>query len=595
MLSTTVMNGTRKTIPDTLTKNSTMQHDTIPHVVISTSLDSLPDTTIELDPLAAPCCVRLLDCTTFLNSEELRIIEYPNDSSQTSDRLYLSSCPLPAFAAVSYPWRDLQLPSGTTTPSFSVSGATHADPISIDVLRTACLAARAFSCGYLWLDRLCILQTQKEDKNWQIRRMFRIYKSCNVCLVLPGGLVRLARLDESTTWIDRAWTLQEASAPGEEKVKCIFSFTHPTYHDFLEQHCDNSQGIYNEKTRKFLLNRKISPVEHVVEEGRSAMCSLDLLFRVMWGWAEWLKAFDPTIAEQHSKFPVRIIHSPAAGLLRRALLPSPRYIWASAYTRSSSRPVDMVFSLMDLLGVNLDVSQFSQDDRLKATIKLIQTLMRQGERATWLYIAPWVKPSEELSTLPQMPETSESGRAYIKTEEGRSLAFEAVGTEDTWRTDGAPRGDMTDSGYFTFWSKAALVNDWRQSQSQCNRIRAYDDREMWVIVIGELENLNRDPNTWRLRSTRGGAPIPSSVTEITLMLVERHGYGLFHRVGMEHEIDKRKIVNWDWIYKEFHVGGPGRGGRLRFTASSEGLVYTGSSDSHALDDIQVFIDSGRTR
>ncbi|KAK0471355.1 hypothetical protein IW261DRAFT_1553532 [Armillaria novae-zelandiae] len=497
---------------------------------------------------------RTADCSAFLDSDELQIIEYPQRIAGDSSHAFESdiwSSPLPPFAAISYPWRDLQLPSGSSTSSFSVSGATHADPISIDVLRTACLAARMFSCDYIWLDRLCILQTQKKDKNWQIQRMFSIYKACNICLVLPGGLVRLAGLDEPTTWIDRAWTLQEVVAPGETKAKCIFSFTHPTYLDFLEEQC----------------NRKTSLVQDIVEAGHSALCSLDLLLRVMWGWAEWLRCFEPTLSKQHDKFPIRIMYDPAMNLLRRALLPSHRDLWMSAYTRSSSRPVDMVFSLMDLLGVSLDVKQYAKDDRLKATIKLMQTLMRRGEPAIWLYIAPWVKPSTEISTMPQMPETSESGRAYIKTQKGLVLAFEAVGFENTWRTDGAPKGEMTDSGYFTFWAKAALVNDWRETRCETD---PYDNREIWAIIIGQLENLNRDPESWKLVSTPGGDPTPAGVYELTLMLVEHHGYGLFHRVGMEHEIDERKTADWDWKYREFHVGGPGRGERVRFSVSPEG-------------------------
>jgi hypothetical protein len=68
------------------------------------------------------------------------------------------------------------------------------------------------------------MQTVVEDKMWQIERMFDIYKKCGGCLVLPGGLQRLMRLDEETAWIERAWTQQEAMVPG--KVMCLFRWTH---------------------------------------------------------------------------------------------------------------------------------------------------------------------------------------------------------------------------------------------------------------------------------------------------------------------------------------------------------------------------------
>ncbi|ETW75173.1 hypothetical protein HETIRDRAFT_148956, partial [Heterobasidion irregulare TC 32-1] len=202
------------------------------HVVLSVPVSHLAGTTVNLDALTMPCQFRLIDCAAFLDSDVLKIVQYPSisfDSPTTS---------MPSFAAISYPWRDLQLPSGTSVPSFAVNGATHADPISLDVLRTACLAARKlFSCTHIWLDRLCILQTSKADKNWQIQRMYRIYSACAVCLVLPGGLVRLAGLAEPTSWADRAWTLQEALAPGKGKIKCLFELTHSSFQDFLDEKC----------------------------------------------------------------------------------------------------------------------------------------------------------------------------------------------------------------------------------------------------------------------------------------------------------------------------------------------------------------------
>ncbi|KAK0615564.1 hypothetical protein B0T17DRAFT_619203 [Bombardia bombarda] len=38
------------------------------------------------------------------------------------------------------------------------------------------------------------------------------YQHCTQNLVLPGGLQRLVRLDETTAWVQRAWTLQDALA-----------------------------------------------------------------------------------------------------------------------------------------------------------------------------------------------------------------------------------------------------------------------------------------------------------------------------------------------------------------------------------------------
>ncbi|KAJ7310165.1 hypothetical protein DFH08DRAFT_675019, partial [Mycena albidolilacea] len=82
--------------------------------------------------------------------------------------------------------------------------------ISLKVLEYACRWASNSGSSYLWLDRLCILQTSKQDKVWQISRMYDIYDGSEQCVVLPGGLQCLASVFEETSWADRAWTYQEA-------------------------------------------------------------------------------------------------------------------------------------------------------------------------------------------------------------------------------------------------------------------------------------------------------------------------------------------------------------------------------------------------
>jgi hypothetical protein len=57
------------------------------------------------------------------------------------------------------------------------------------------------------------------------------------------------------------------------------------------------------------------------------------------------------------------------------------------------------------------------------------------------------------------------------------------------------------------------------------------------------------------------------------MFVEKHGYDLYHRVGMEREIDEGKTERWNWTYRCFRVGGPGRGERKRFGTSTSGPVF----------------------
>jgi hypothetical protein len=129
--------------------------------------------------------------------------------------LEFTELPVKRYSAISYIWRGpgpLDNVEPPRTP-ITVRGAEDADPITFDVLRTACLASLYLKSELIWLGRLCIIQDNRLDKNWQIENMYSIYKSCKVCLVLPGGLLRLAALTEETAWIHRAWTLQKALAP----------------------------------------------------------------------------------------------------------------------------------------------------------------------------------------------------------------------------------------------------------------------------------------------------------------------------------------------------------------------------------------------
>ncbi len=179
---------------------------------------------------------------------------------------------------------------------------------------------------------------------------------------------------------------------------------------------------------------------------------------------------------------------------------------------------------MGLLGVNLNVEQLLPEERTKATIKLIQEIMKlQDERAIWLYIAPWVKPSREISTLPDMPETSDSGRAYFSTTTGKVLAIDAIWAEERWRAGGlpnpTPNGEMTDSGYFVFTAKAVWVSIVQAQDSEnpgkmagrlASMTKAYNDRETWAIVIGRLRNWNCNPKTWKVEPMSYGAPKPET-------------------------------------------------------------------------------------
>lgn len=332
----------------------------------------------------------------------------------------------------------------------AVDGAEDADPISFAVLRTACLASLKRGCEMLWLDRLCIMQTNDLDKGWQIKNMYRIYQSCKICLVLPGGLMRLADLSEETSWIHRAWTLQEAVAPPE--VSCIFSWVlDKTIH--LQAH--------------------FSVVINEIEPGESGMLDLLSLLRGTLKSPMTIREGVRELGDQHmnilaqSSGPRRGPRSHIKALLG-ALDQSKKplqanAIWRAAFMRTSSRPVDMIFSIMGLLGVTLEPSSFDKNDRYRATIALARELLAKGEPARWLGMSLSLKPDPHISTIPRMPETSVGGKACIQTPAGRKEVASLVG-DGWWWLKGPPKGTMDEDGYFKFRAKAAPVVRLKQSK-----------------------------------------------------------------------------------------------------------------------------------
>ena len=93
-------------------------------------------------------------------------------------------------------------------------------------------------------------------------------------------------------------------------------------------------------------------------------------------------------------------------------------LWICALMRTSSRPVDMVFSVMALFGVPLAPAFFDHNDREKATLALAQGILQSGGRATWSEISLTMDPSPSVSTLPTFPETNVAGEAMIQTPTG---------------------------------------------------------------------------------------------------------------------------------------------------------------------------------
>jgi hypothetical protein len=115
-------------------------------------LSMLNNTTLDLTPYATPCRYRLIDGRRFVDENVLHIVD-------------IETIPTRKYAAISYPWQRLSPLEAPPTGEFTVNSAELGGPISIDLLATCCRAALLENCELLWLDRLCIMLTSRNDKN----------------------------------------------------------------------------------------------------------------------------------------------------------------------------------------------------------------------------------------------------------------------------------------------------------------------------------------------------------------------------------------------------------------------------------------------
>ncbi|KAK5655262.1 hypothetical protein OQA88_5829 [Cercophora sp. LCS_1] len=411
-------------------------------VPLATLAASLATPILDITPFATPEQFRLIDCNQFLNNRHLTVLEFPTLPAPNTT----------PYAAVTYIWRGNPVDKTTTSTRISIAGALDGDPIGIDVLRHACTAALLHKASYLWLDRLCIMQTSKADKNWQIQHMFLIYQCCAVSLVFPGGIQRLVRIDEPTSWIHRAWTLQEALAP--PKVEVIYAWPHGAgmyvglYRGNLKELVQGESAIT--PLRELLGLNNFPAVTFISSFGGGPT----LTFRASILGAPTDSASEATTPPERRTEVVIFMLKNAMRDYEESFDARAPAIWRSALFRASSRPVDMVFSIMGLFGVTLDPRAFEPEDRLGATAALMRAILeRPGGKASWLGMAPYIPPHPSLSTFPAFPRTNVDGTVEIELEAGEGRQLTMLDT----RGFAMPGGSVDDGGYLCVVREAIRV------------------------------------------------------------------------------------------------------------------------------------------
>ncbi|KAF9465949.1 hypothetical protein BDZ94DRAFT_1188530, partial [Collybia nuda] len=406
-----------------------------PHrrVIYEFALNLLPNTTVDINPTATIGHFRLIDCIRYTRDRVLCITEYENAP-------IIGLC----YSAISYVWKG-NLEEGPSPlndlGTFSVRGAEDGDPISLEVLHHACSASIIEGANWLWLDRLCIIQTSRDDKAWQIARMYDIYRNCNTCIILPGGINRLVSEEEETTWITRAWTLQEVTAP--KRTVVLFRW---------ERGGGEWEGWQGGVK---------SRVTEVVPKQSAMTPLLGMLKACYYPMAlTWTPADDSDACDDIS---LSILgsygESPIGSLLWALEMDDTEgravAIWQSALLRTSSRPVDMVLSIMGIFGVSLDARKFHKNDRVGATIALAQEILRNGGKPAWLAMTLDIPPSRLLSSFPDFPITDlNEADSDEERKEGEDVSN--VLLPSSWVKD-IPGGTMDDNGFLNLTCKGTPI------------------------------------------------------------------------------------------------------------------------------------------
>lgn len=224
-------------------------------------------------------------------------------------------------------------------------------------------------------------------------------------------------------------------------------------------------------------------------------------------------------------------------------------VWECIYERYSSRPIDRIFSCMNLLDINLDPDAFQAfpDPSYTALIKLAQVYLEQGGQAYWLgslrhstenvsFDELCREGIDERQLAPGLDRRSCTFLTFAKniSKAKRNSESEVHNFNATTRVLNAPMGKMDDNGYLTIKVNAARLPFQKHfSTSSC-----------WQITLCKWTHTDSSPYA-------GGNNCNAIIIE--------HAPNRWH-IAYVLDIRTEKWINGRftqiWEEKEFSIGGP---------------------------------------
>jgi hypothetical protein len=311
----------------------------------------------------------------------------------------------PRYAAISHIWKysrtveeiceEIGRPLGI---EMSSGGQIYSHETSWHGLVQAAHAARVLGCYYLWLDLLCIDQCNQGDKGIQVKNMIPIFERCQSVLIMMGGVGAAQGIDKRSSWIDRAWTLPEASLCKQTYALIEWPFQDQFYassilhssedEHYVDSYVDLEDDSDDSETGVNGLEVQFIPVIGDVKL-ISLVCLLELdltsvgidlssNFRI--------RCFE---GEAHAAERNMMERNPASLALLAVLTAKNEHmkhcaVWRSMLLRTSLRAQDIVFSALPLLGIEIKVDyhrslhELYLDLVMKAAIKGIPAWLSVG-------------------------------------------------------------------------------------------------------------------------------------------------------------------------------------------------------------------------
>ncbi|KAJ2980184.1 hypothetical protein NQ176_g2793 [Zarea fungicola] len=296
----------------------------------------------------------------------------------------------PKYAAISHCWSpspEVQRLSAIANRPLAIDlgqGTTHM--VSWHGLCQAAKAAQHLHCEFLWLDLVCLHQRSSRDKTLQIANMGYIYQNAEAVLVMPGGVAAVQGAEQPASWITRAWTLQEATLCQNTYALHIWPLPDPRYE-------------YNQSASKIPMFLDVQYIHG--DLGMSKLtdlihCSSGHSIRktnIETGEITW----EPIVVRCFGDDDV-IMNSLIAVRDGSTLEMRQSAAWRSIWLRTSTKPQDMVFSMMHVLGVTLDV------DYSRSREDLMMELARKSRAVpSWLDIGYSMPFDSRYGLLPVLP------------------------------------------------------------------------------------------------------------------------------------------------------------------------------------------------